>query len=186
MQLIRTLRFQEAREVDRCAGYGSTPEGLKKGRGCASYTAVPCRIDRRVPSRDRNSGGGSGFSPLISGCNARCLTLIFYRPVLALLYHSPFRPSASLSFSPVLNIALCLSLSLSLVSPSYSPLSRRGLLSFLLTRPFVSPPALYSPLLALRFPPLPPPPRSSSYRSELAQAATNLAPPNEMCQGLAR
>lgn len=73
---------------------------------------LPCRIDRRVPSRDRNSGGGLGSFPLISGCNARCLTLIFHPSDPA----PTRRPPLSLSIS-----------ALDVVAPSRSPLSRRGL-----------------------------------------------------------
>lgn len=80
-------------------------------------TAIPCRIDQRVPSRDANSAGGLGSLDFV-----RCLTLIFLRlalfyllSVLALGLHSLFL-SPWPSTSP-----------LPLVSPSSSLLSRRGL-----------------------------------------------------------
>lgn len=118
------------------SGFG----GVKKGRGCAPYTAIPCRIDRRVPSQARNSGGGLSF-PLISDCNARCLTLIFHCPaphshpllslsISALLVPSPSHQSSNIIASPARSYHAAVSY------PFYSPVP-------------LSLPSLCSPLLAL-------------------------------------
>lgn len=133
-------------------------------------TAIPCRIDRRVPSRDGNSAGGLGS--LDFGLQ-RTLPDIDFPPPLPSLYLSSLhfgpRPLLSLSFSLTLNIAVLLAL----IAP-------RSLLSFRFVRPFLSllfPSSDRSPLLILFL---------SRSERVLARAATNLAPPNKMCQGLAR
>jgi len=106
----------------------------------AAYAAVPCRIDRR----DRNSGGGPG-PPLDFGLLQRTLLDIDFPP------SRPVHPRSPLSLSiSALGPSLSRQPSLPLVSPSRSTLSHRGLLSFLLAHPFVSPRCPCSSPLALR------------------------------------
>lgn len=115
---------------------------------------------------------------MISGCNARCLTLIFLhlalpprpllRPPISLILASSLQPHRGhrrwLRFR---RPALALIAALSYPSDRSVPLS-------LLLLPPSDPPAPF-PLCGA----------SSRLQRMLARAATDLAPPNEMCQGLA-
>lgn len=123
-----------------------------------------------VPSRDGNSAGGLGS--LDFGLQRTLPDIDFPppRPPLSSLHFGP-RPLLSPSFSLTLNIVVGFAILLALIAPRSLILPIRPSLC-----PSFSP--LLTVLLFLLF--------ISRSERVLVQAATNLAPPNKMCQGLAR